>query len=381
MKFVLKNANYFNGKEILKTDVIINNNKIVTAYDDSFKIINCENKLVTRAFIDAHVHTRDPGYTHKEDILSATLSALKGGYYMIYAMPNTKPIMDNVELINEFNNKKAHTKIKTYSAITKNLTTENIVKNMDDLVCGYSNDGVGVSSSVLEQFVKTTSKVIAMHLEEPSVKEFPKREYQMLKNHLKVINKNTKYHVCHISSQKTLQIIQEAKSDGYNITCEVTPHHLILTSEDVKNNPNYKMNPPLALKSDVEYLIEGINNGSINIIATDHAPHTVEEKNQAFDKAPMGIIGIEHAFSVLYTYLVKTNKIKLTTLLQMMSYNVEKIFETSNDDVNLTVINLNKEVTVSNLSSKSLNTPFLSQKLHGEIEMTIIDGEIKWQKN
>lgn len=381
MKYVLKSANYFNGEKIVKQDVIINNNKLVNTYDDTFEIINCENKLVTKAFIDAHVHTRDPGFTHKEDILSATLSAIKGGYYMIFAMPNTKPIMDNEKLIKEFNNKKAHTKIKTYSAITKNLTSNEIVKNVDNLVCGYSNDGVGVNSSVLHEFIKTTNKVIAMHLEEPSIKEFPRREYQMLIDHLKVINKKTKYHVCHISSQETLKIIEAAQQDGYNITCEVSPHHLILTKDDVKGDTNYKMNPPLAKTSDVNYLIDGINKGKINIIATDHAPHTVDEKNQEFSKAPMGIIGIEHAFSTLYTHLIKTNKVELSTILKMMSYNVEEIFEMQNDDVNLVVIDLEKEITVNNLSSKSQNTPFLNTKLYGEVMITIIDGEIKWQKN
>lgn len=381
MKYVLKDANYFDGSKIITRDIIIKNNKIIKEYDNTFEVINCKNKLVTRAFVDAHVHTRDPGYTKKEDLNSATLSALKGGYYMIFAMPNTNPVMDNMELIKEFNKKEAHTKFKTYSAITKELTTNKMVNNMDKLVCGYSNDGVGVNKEILKEFIKTTNKVIAMHLEEPIIKNFPRREYQMLIDHLEVINKTTKYHVCHISSQKTLQIIKEANKDGYNITCEVTPHHLILNSSDVNNDPNYKMNPPLASEVDVNYLVCAANNNLINIIATDHAPHTVEEKSQEFSKAPMGIIGIEHAFSVLYTYLVKTKKIDLTTILKMMSYNVEEIFDLKTSDINLVVIDLEKELIINNLSSKSQNTPFLNKKVYGEVQMTIIDGEIKWRKN
>ncbi len=415
---IYKNGLVFIDGELKKLDVEITRG-IVTKIAKNIEgdeIFDCSNMLISPAFIDVHTHIRTPGYEYKEDIVSCTKAAAKGGYQLIVGMPNTNPTLDNTNTIKSFTKltKEAIVNVKTLSAITTGLSGRDIVDiqgiNELDMVCGFSDDGKGVQNNeVMEEvmaIVAKTNSIISAHAEDE--KElgsvigcvhdgaFASRhnftginsasEWKQVERDVKLaIKNNCKYHVCHISTKETVSIIRNAKKTSKNISCEVTPHHLTLCDEDiVYNDGNYKMNPPLRTKADRNSLISGLNDGTIEVIATDHAPHSADEKNKGLKESNFGIIGLETAFATLNTYLVRINLVKLETILKALTNGPAKVFGVGEPNIeigkkaNITIIDLEKEktLTADNIVSKSKNTPYIGKKLTGWPVLTIVNGRI-----
>jgi len=423
-KYCLKNGLVYYQGELQHLDILIEDNKVVEIgkIDYDGDIIDCTNKLITPSFIDVHVHFRTPGFSYKEDLKTGTMAALKGGYSHVCEMPNTNPCLDDVTTINEHLKQikdEALCYVYPFSAATTNLAGKELVdvEGIAKLnIAGFSDDGKGIQLDKLMEDILIKAgqvhKLVSAHCEDEN--EFEdgmgcisegitsqktglktinnKSEYAMIERDIRLIEKihgkhPYQYHVCHISTKESLEIISDAKSKNYNVTCEVTPHHLISDESEIDiNNSNYKMNPPLRSKEDVLAMVTGLNDGTIEVIATDHAPHSEEEKQQAIDKAPFGIIGLELAFSLLNTYLIKKEKVSLDTILQCLIDNPSRIFKIDNSlGINkkayLNVIDLDEKVvyTKDNLLSKSSNTFYLDRELQGKIEMTIFeDKQYKW---
>ncbi len=424
-KYILKNGQVFTKRGLEKLDIEITGNKITNLAEviNGENEIDMTNKIITPGFIDPHVHLREPGFEYKEDIKTGSYSGIKGGYSHLMAMPNTKPCMDDVETINHFNQlveEKAYNHVTTFSAISENLAGENLVdfEAINKLkIAGFSDDGKGVQTDakMLETLrkIEELDSILSLHCEDESELgevmgcvnegEVSERlgliginnasEWKMIKRDIDLMrenNVNCRYHVCHISARESVDLIQEAKANNQDVSAEVSPHHLILNEEDIReNDPNYKMNPPLRSKLDQARLIAGLNEGTLEIIATDHAPHHIDEKSGDMSTAAFGIIGLDFAFASLYTKLVKTNKVKLETVLKAMTYNPAERFGINhgielNKDANLCAIDLEGKTAITNetIASKAKNTPFINQEMDSKVIMTIIDGKVyDWREN
>ena len=418
MKTVIQNGQVFYQGKIQSLDVEITDKKIsaVGKHLEGEHTIDAKGLLVIPGLVDLHVHLREPGFEHKGTIKTETLSAKHGGYSHIVAMANTLPCMDNMETIADFKQRVAkdsciHT--YTYSAITKGLKGKELVdfkaNHQSDIVMGFSDDGKGVQSQdMMEQAMKEAKKyesIIVAHCEDESelqpgacinlgrvskenhlVGINNASEYKQASRDLKLVEKiHNRYHICHISTKETVQALKEAKAKGLPVSGEACPHHLILTEDNIKNlNPNYKMNPPLRSKEDLNALIEGIKDGTVSCISTDHAPHAFEEKNKAIDQAPFGIIGNQHAFSLMYTYLIKKGLLDLETVIKAMTIQPAKVIGLDHDlavgkDANIAIFDLNAKymITEESLYSKAKNTPFLNTECYGLLKYSIIDGKIE----
>lgn len=414
--FLLKNTRLYRNHTFENTDILVENGYIKCIGKDlqcEFPIYDIKGKLVSHNFIDMHTHLREPGYEHKETIDTGSLAALYGGYGTIVAMANTLPCMDNQESVDDFRervDRDGHINVYTYSAITKDLKgqelvdMENLVEN--DIVLGFSDDGKGVQKNeMMDSAMKLAKKIdsiIVAHCEDESelhggcihegkyAKEHgliginSASEYKQVARDLDIVRQyHNRYHICHISTKETVALLKKAESEGLLVSGEAAPHHLILTEENIIDcHPNYKMNPPLRSVEDHQALIQGLNEGTISVIATDHAPHAREEKAKPIQNAPFGIIGIQHAFPLLYTYLVRKNLVSLETILDALTVGPAKVLKLDADVkegklANLCIFDLNEEfeITEESIKSKSVNTPFLNVKCFGKIKANIINGE------
>lgn len=413
--YVLKNAYLYYQHKFEMTDILIENGyikRIAQNIESDYPAYNLKGKLVSHNFIDIHTHLREPGFEYKETIDTGSMSALYGGYGTIVAMANTMPCMDDQETIDDFTQKVAkdgHVNVYTYSAITENLKGETLVDMANlvhnDIVLGFSDDGKGVQKDeMMAQAMKTASEIdsiIVAHCEDESelhggciheghyAKEHGliginnESEYKQVERDLQLVRKyHNRYHVCHISTKETVSLLKKAKQENLSVSGEVSPHHLILTEDNIKDcHPNYKMNPPVRSVTDHQALIDGLNNGTIQVIATDHAPHSREEKNKPIQNAPFGIIGIQHAFPLLYTYLVKKNLVSLETILDALTTGPAQVLRLDgtvkeNTLANLCVFDLDKEFIIKeeDIKSKSINTPFLNVQCFGQITANIVNG-------
>ncbi|MFV0395575.1 MAG: dihydroorotase [Coprobacillaceae bacterium] len=418
-KVVFKNGQVFYQGKLQNKDVLIEDEIIASIEDvveeEGAKVIDIKNQILTLGFVDMHVHLREPGFEHKETIATGTLAAKYGGYTHVVAMANTNPCMDSLETICDFSNRvkrdaKVHT--YTYSAITKGLQGNSLVDfdniSKEPIILGFSDDGKGVQSETMMNSAMKKAKenhaMIVAHCEDENELKpgacihdgtYAKNhqlvginndsEFKQARRDLELAKNNKcRYHICHISTKETAVSLKEAKKNKLLTSGEVCPHHLILTDENIKDcHPNYKMNPPLRSKEDLEALLEGLRDGSIEVIATDHAPHTREEKNVPIDKAPFGIIGVQHSFSLIHTYLIKKGLLSLETVLTCMAVNPARIlgldhsFEVGKK-ANLCVIDLQESFTISeeNNKSKSINTPFLGVTCTGKVMYHVLDGVV-----
>ncbi len=420
---ILKNLEIINPKKDFNGifDIVIKKGKIIDIFPSNqfkpeykdFKILDLKGKVACPSFVDIHSHLRDPGFEYKEDIISGSESAKKGGFTDICCMPNTNPVIDNEEVVKYIYEKAKQTKINIYpiASISKSQNGENLTEFGHLIEAGvkaFSEDGKDIQDSYLFKIACEYSKFfnvpLLCHCEDnnlsygfmregeystkagimgtPSISE----EINVFRN-LKIAEyTEAKIHICHISSYGTLEIINFFKNKGLNITCEVTPHHLTLTDKDVyesEYNTNFKVNPPLGTEKDKNELIKGLNNDLIDCIATDHAPHSEDEKLVEFEFAPYGMIGFETAFTVCYQ-LVLENKLTLKKLISKLTVEPAKILNIKKDEIeigakaDITILDLNLEkiYTKEEIKSKSKNSPFIGKKYKGWPVMTISKGEI-----
>ncbi len=390
-------------------DIIVSGGVIGGASDTVFEFNNC---AVFPGFIDVHVHLREPGFSYKESIETGTKACAHGGYTTVCSMPNLNPVPDSFEHLNEqleLIKKDAVMNVAPYGSITVGQNGEELsdMNAIAPYVCAFSDDGKGVQSEeMMREAMKTAKslgKMIVAHCEENALLRggyihdgkyaaehghrgiCSESEWKPIERDLKLAAETgCSYHVCHISTKESVELIRKAKAAGVDVTCETAPHYLILSDKDLQEHGRFKMNPPLRDESDRLALIEGICDGTIDMIATDHAPHSAEEKGRGLEKSAMGIVGIETAFALLYTHLVKKDVISLEKLIELMSINPAKRFgfDNSIENGNFTVFDLDSEYKINpdEFLSKGRATPFEGYKVYGECLMTVCGGKVAWKK-
>ncbi len=429
MRLIIINANSLNSDGELQLSRITVHNGIIesisvngageaAAAEPDTRIIDAGGKLVTPGFIDMHVHLREPGFEHKETIETGSRSAAKGGFTTIACMPNTRPVTDNpdtVKYVKQKADEAGLVNVLPYAAITKGelgreLTDFAALKEAGAI--GFTDDGVGVQSAQMMKDAMKLAASLAMpviaHCEDNSLVEgAPVAEGEFARRHgLKGIPNESEaihvgrdillaeatgvhYHVCHVSTEQSIRLIRQAKEIGINVTAEVCPHHLILADEDIPGlDANWKMNPPLRSRRDVEACIAALEDGTIDIIVTDHAPHSEEEKAKGMQLAPFGIVGFETAFPLLYTKFVAEGRWTLGMLVQRMTAGPAQVFGlkagrlTPGAPADLTIVDLEEERTVdpAAFASKGRNTPFAGWKLKGWPVATIVGGNLVWSE-
>ena len=464
MKTLLSNAKVFTHGSFLETNVLIEDGVVfslsdsidVLAADPSVSVIDYSGKYIFPGFVDVHVHFREPGFLYKEDIATGSRAAARGGYTHVFTMPNLNPVPDSIENMNEelkAIHEKACVKVYPYASITKGEKGEELVdfeeiaeyfELLDDgrtedfekktsasaiKLAGFSDDGTGVEdgSYMKEAMTRVAALggIISAHCEIKSIlggknvhdgvlaKELgykgisSESEWKMVERDI-ALSKETgcRYHVCHVSTKESVELIRKAKKEGVDITCETGPHYLLLNDEDVLAEVlkakqagteggitgtdgykikyglgRFKMNPPIRSEEDRKALIEGIKDGTVDMIATDHAPHSLEEKSKGFD-GPMGVVGLECAFPVLYTELVKTGVITLEKLIDLMSIKPSERFDVEHGievgaPADLTVYDLDEESVIDpdTFATKGRFTPFEGRKVFGRCIATYVDGK------
>ena len=419
MNYILKNASVYNNGKFDRLDISVKDGVVVSVspliYDTDSVELDFTNKFIFPGFVDVHVHLREPGFIYKETIASGTLAAAHGGYTTVLSMPNLSPTPDNFDNLSlqlEAIKKDALIEVIPYGTITVGQKGEELsdFDAMSPYVAGFSDDGRGVQNeAIMEKAMlkaKSLDKVISAHCEDNSLLnggyihdgEYAKThghkgicsesEWGPIKRDIPLVNKTgVSYHVCHVSAKESVSLIREAKKRGINITAETGPHYLTLSDKDLKEEGRFKMNPPIRSEEDRLALVEGIRDGTIDMIATDHAPHSAEEKSKGLKKSLMGVVGLETAFAVLYTKLVKENIITLEHLVKLMSLNPRKRFSIKGglqvgDRADLTVFDLNSEYKISPdlFLSKGKSTPFENMSVFGKCVMTMYGGKIVWQE-
>lgn len=372
-------------------------------------VYNSSQYMIFPGFCDVHVHLRQPGFSYKETIKTGTQASAHGGYTTVFSMPNLKPVPDSAEHLKEqldIIKKDAVINVLPYGAITVGQNGEELsdMEGMAKDVIAFSDDGRGVQSEEMMKEAmlraKSLGKIIVAHCEDNSLlhggyihdgvyaSEHSHRgicsesEWGPIKRDIELCKQTgCAYHVCHISCKESVELIRQAKAQGIDVTCETGPHYLILTDEDLKEDGRFKMNPPLRSKEDRQALIEGVSDGTIDMIATDHAPHSQEEKSRGLEKSAFGIVGIETAFQLLYTHLVKKNIISLERLVELLAVNPRKRFGLEYDN-SFTVWDLDKKTVInpSDFLSMGKATPFEGEEVFGECELTVCNGKTAYKK-
>ena len=365
------------------------------------------NIAILPGFCDVHVHFREPGFSYKETIKSGSMSAAHGGYTAVCTMPNLNPVPDSVESIKkqlEIIERDAVIDVYPYASITVGQRGEELsdLDGMKNLCIAYSDDGRGVQNEEMMRSAmlkaKELGKMIVAHCEVDSLlfggyihdglfcalngmKGICSRsEWEQVARDIRLAKETgCAYHVCHISTKETVALIRKAKKEGVNITCETAPHYLVLNDMDIEDDGRFKMNPPIRDESDRLALVEGILDGTIDMIATDHAPHSLEEKSQGLEGSRMGVVGLESAFSVMYTHFVKTGKMSMERLVELMSTNPRKRFGI--EDNGYTVFDLDYKYTVNpdDFLSMGKKTPFEGCEVYGKCLLTVCDGKVAYK--
>lgn len=382
------------------------------------EVYDAKNQLITPGLVDVHVHLREPGFTYKETIQTGTASAARGGYTTVCAMPNLNPVPDTVEKFNDLMKiieKDAIVKVHQYAPITEELRSETLTDQAALKKAGafaFTNDGVGVQTAgtmylAMKEAAKNKMALVAhtedesllfggvMHKGEVSEKlGLPgilsaTESSQIARDLILAEETGVHYHVCHVSTKESVRVIRDAKRAGVHVTAEVSPHHLILVDDHIPEDHGYwKMNPPLRATDDREALIEGLLDGTIDCIATDHAPHGHEEKNQSFLKAPFGIVGSETAFPLIYTHFVETGRFTLEQVIDWMAVKPAEIFGltvgtlTIGQAADISVFDLetSEEIDDQRFASMGVNTPFTGWPVKGNTLYTFVDGKLVYRK-
>ena len=417
---LFKSAAYFTTKGIVKGDLFVERGKVFLSgghvSSDTDEVIDAENMLIVPGFADIHVHLREPGFFYKESIASGTESGVRGGYTLLCAMPNLNPVPDNAEHLaveRKIIDASARCEVLPYGALTVGEKGKEIadIEGLAPHVVGFSDDGKGVQNDEIMREamlrVKACGKFVSAHCEDESLLNggyvhdggyaaahghkgiSSASEWKMIERDVALAAQTgVKYHVCHVSTAESVEIIRRAKAEGTNVTCETAPHYLVLCDEDMQEDGRFKMNPPLRSRRDRDALVKAFADGTVDAIATDHAPHSDEEKSRGLAGSAMGVIGLEFSFAVLYTELVKTGRVPLERLIYAMSTAPRRIIGAEGGDIydgakaDLAVLDLSREWTVSGeqSASKGNSTPFEGRKVYGKNVMTLLNGEIIWKE-
>lgn len=367
-----------------------------------------ENYIIVPGLCDVHVHFREPGFSYKETIAFGSAAAAHGGYTAVCTMPNLDPVPDSAEHLQvqlDAIKRGAAIKVLPYGAITVGEKGEKLadMEAMSDKVCAFSDDGKGVQNDEMMREAMTAAKrlgkIIAAHCEDNSLLfggyihdgEYARMhghrgissasEYKQIERDLRLAEETgCAYHVCHISTKESVELIRQAKARGVDVTCETAPHYLVLCDEDMQEDGRFKMNPPLRSREDKKALIEGIKDGTIDMIATDHAPHSTEEKGRGLEKSLMGVVGLETAFPVLYTELVTKNIITLDRLVELMSFKPKERFgiDTNNDFAVFDISEAYK-IDPKDFLSMGRATPFAGREVFGRCLLTVHNEKVVYK--
>ena len=411
-----KDAVYYTTEGFRKGTITVSDGRV--SLSPSVGVIgpDANDKVILPGLADVHVHLREPGFSYKESIATGSESGARAGYTALLAMPNLDPVPDSVEHLGAELDAIALTAVTgvfPYAALTVGEKGKELsdIEGLAPHVIGFSDDGKGVQNEALMREAmrraKACGKVIAAHCEAEELLRggyihdgayarahghkgiCSESEWRMVERDVRLAEETgAAYHVCHVSTKESVDIVRRAKARGVDVTCETAPHYLVLTEDDLKEDGRFKMNPPLRTAADREALIEGLCDGTVDMIATDHAPHTDEEKGRGLEDSLMGVIGLEFAFPVLYTELVLTGRITLHRLAEAMSTAPAKRFGLRGGDIrdgspaDLAVIDLGREWTVRGRESASMGsaTPFEGRRVKGKNIMTILNGEIIWKE-
>ena len=408
MKALFRGAKVYENGKISTLDMHFDGSTLsvfqgdVSAFDPSF-VFN--NTVIIPGLCDVHVHLREPGFSYKETIGSGTLASARGGYTAVCSMPNLNPApdcMENLEKQLEIIRRDACIAVYPYGTITKGQAGETLsdMAEMADSVVAFSDDGRGVQSDgMMRQAMESVAalgKMIVAHCEDNSLLhggyihdgEYARAhghrgicsesEWRQIERDLRLAEEiGCSYHVCHISTRESVEVIRRAKARGVDVTCETGPHYILLDDSYLQENGRFKMNPPLRSKSDREAILEGVLDGTIDMIATDHAPHSAEEKARGLEKSAMGIVGIEPAFPLLYTNLVRTGLISLEGLVKIMCVSPRKRFNITTDR-GFTVFEVGEKYKISpdDFVSKGKATPFEGDEVYGKCLLTVYNGRM-----
>ncbi len=342
-------------------------------------------------FADVHVHLREPGFSYKETIRTGTRAAARGGFTAVCSMPNLFPVPDSpahLKMQTDIIARTAAVRVVPYGAITVGERGEELadMAGLAPLVCAFSDDGCGVTDEEIMRSAmkraKTLGKLIAAHCEDT---RYPgaESEWRQLRRDLRLAAETgCAYHACHISCRESVELMRRAKADGLDVSCETAPHYLVLDESMRRDDGRFKMNPPLRSEADRQALREGLADGTIDMIATDHAPHAAEEKAGGLEKSLNGVVGLETAFAVLYTELVRGGVIGLERLVALMAGNPRRRFGLIEDPGDLTVFDLDSEYAVApdEFLSMGRSTPFEGRRVYGRCRLTALGGRVVWQE-
>lgn len=414
MKLLIKNGRVMDPKTKLDavTDVLIHDGKVVRIEENISdetvdKTVDAEGMLVVPGLVDIHVHLRTPGFENKEDLTSGTSGALAGGVTTVACMPNTNPVLDNQNVVNELRSKidnEAFVNVEIIGAITENISGEKLADLSGLLeagVVGFSDDGKTTMNDAYMsdafEFAKNHNMAIITHSEDHEIsvdyKEEPSppiAEYKIVKRDIELCEASQGIlHVAHVSTEESIQYIREAKAKGIKVTCEAAPHHFTLSKESIDSTSTLaKVNPPIREERHRMAVIEGIKDGTIDAIATDHAPHEMASKETEYSKASFGITGLETSFALAYTELVKRNQLDLVKLIELMTVKPAEIIRSDKGTLevgkqaDIAIIDLEEKYTIdaSQFLSKGKNTPFNGREVYGVVKYTIVNGTVKFEE-
>ena len=420
MNYLLKNAMLLAAGRFRPVDIAISGGRIVSIAGElegvpGAHLIDLHNAAVFPGFVDVHVHLREPGFSYKETIRTGTRSAARGGYAHVCPMPNLNPVpdsLDHLEVQREIIRRDAAVHVHPYGAITQGEQGE-VLADLEPLaphVAGFSDDGRGVQSGELMRAAmleaKRLGKVLAAHCEDNSLLQggyihdgtyarthghrgiCSESEWGPIARDLRLAEETgCAYHICHVSTKESVDLIRRAKARGVDVTCETGPHYLVFCDEDLQEDGRFKMNPPLRGEADRQALIAGILDGTIDMVATDHAPHSAEEKGRGLERSAMGVVGLETAFAALYTHLVRPGTLPLEKLVDLLHTNPARRFGfgtplAEGQPADLTAFSLDRPFTVdpADFQTMGRSTPFAGMELYGVCDLTMVGGNIVWRE-
>lgn len=412
MEYILKNAQIYTESGFRKQDILVSDGRVLCICNrlcaEYTKSIDLTDKHIFPGFVDVHVHLREPGFSYKETIRSGSAAAARGGYTAVCTMPNLSPVPDSVESLkmqSDIIARDASVNVYPYGAITVGEKGECLsdMQGLSSKVIAFSDDGRGVQSSELMleamQTAKRLGKIIVAHCEDNSLLHggyihdgtyaaihghkgiCSESEWGPIQRDLELVRQTgCAYHICHISCKESVELIRKAKAEGLNVTCETAPHYLLLDENDLQEDGRFKMNPPLRSAKDKEALIEGICDGTIDMLATDHAPHSEEEKSKGLKDSSFGIVGLETAFGLMYTGLVRKGIISLQKLIRLMAINPRERFGIPlNDDFTVWALEEKQTISPDDFLSAGKSTPFIGTEIYGKCLLTVCNGKTAYE--